>query len=136
MLERANSTDGPHFEPEYSGLERNALIVPGKFNISWAPTQISSLDSADVERFAHNIAAVRAQMERETTIGEEAMSGRVIADQDFADILTTPSVAIDYPNRNLRYRSDGTFMPLNPTDEIVEPPYDNGQIPNLWNDPA
>lgn len=136
MLERADSNSGAHFEAEYGDPDRTALVVPGRFTISWEPAQVRSLGLTELERFVYNIAGVRRQMEREATIGEDAVGGRTVAEQDFADILGTPSVAVDYPDRNLRCYSDGTSIALNPVDEIVEPPAEGDQIPNLWNDPA
>lgn len=121
---------------------RQELVVPGRFDISWAPEAVDALPPERVTEFqitmANFMQHMRAEISDDENIRNGAVNQRADTMMEFATLARIPGVSIAYNNRNTRYTSmDGQhFMP----EEIVpgrpmDEPQPHGGIPNPLNAP-
>lgn len=121
---------------------RQELVVPGRFDISWAPEAVDALPPDQVTEFQITLAnfmnRMRGEISGDENVRNDAISHRADSMIEFATLARIPGVSIAYNDRNTRYTSmDGQhFMP----EEIVpgkpmDEPQPLGGIPNPLNAP-
>lgn len=132
---------------EAVGEGRRALVVPGRFTVSWRPANVSALNRERRDRFRIGLAVVEQHMDFELGLDPEELSDYSLARSGSAiylvELINTPGATIEYPSRNVRYHlglpdAEGSCpyiaeaidptQPLDPLDQNA-----NGSIPNPWN---